>query len=188
MAIDILSSNGLAPSGIVDSLIRHAPPRVDETWEDYHMKTYSAETRPSKKASPNWFSGTVWQDPIIEAPAPARVNAVKVAFEPGARTAWHTHPLGQTLHVLSGVGLVQLRGQAAQQITAGDTVWIDPGEEHWHGAMPTHAMTHIAIQERLDGTMADWLNKLTDEEYEQSVATLQATSHALSQHQSQTAN
>ncbi len=188
MAIDIPSSNGLAPSGIADSLIRHAPPRVDETWEDCHMKTYSAETRPSKKASPNWFSGTVWQNPIIEAPAPARVHALKVAFEPGARTAWHSHPLGQTLHVLSGVGLVQLRGQAAQQITAGDTVWIDPGEEHWHGAMPTHAMTHIAIQERLDGTMADWLNKLTDEEYEQSVATLQATRHARSQHSSHTAN
>jgi quercetin dioxygenase-like cupin family protein len=85
------------------------------------MKIYSAEHRPSKKASSNWFSGTVWQDPIIETPAPARVHALKVAFEPSARTAWHTHPLGQTLHVLSGVGLVQLRGQAAQKITAGDT-------------------------------------------------------------------
>ena len=136
------------------------------------MKIYSAEHRPSKKASSNWFSGTVWQDPIIEAPAPARVHAIKVAFEPSARTAWHTHPLGQTLHVLSGVGLVQLRGQAAQKITAGDTVWIEPGEEHWHGAMPAHAMIHIAIQESLDGTMANWLNKLSDEEYQQSVATL----------------
>ena len=118
------------------------------------MKIYSAEHRPSKKASSNWFSGTVWQDPIIETPAPARVHALKVAFEPSARTAWHTHPLGQTLHVLSGVGLVQLRGQAPQKITAGDTV------------------IHIAIQESLDGTMADWLNKLSDEEYQQSVATL----------------
>ena len=136
------------------------------------MKIYSAEHRPSKKASSNWFSGTVWQDPIIETPATARVHALKVAFEPSARTAWHTHPLGQTLHVLSGVGLVQLRGQAAQKITAGDTVWIEPGEEHWHGAMPAHAMIHIAIQESLDGTMANWLNKLSDEEYQQSVATL----------------
>ena len=136
------------------------------------MKIYSAEHRPSKKASFNWFSGTVWQDPIIETPAPARVHALKVTFEPSARTAWHTHPLGQTLHVLSGVGLVQLRSQAAQKITAGDTVWIKPGEEHWHGAMPAHTMIHIAIQESLDGTMADWLNKLSDEECQQSVATL----------------
>ena len=136
------------------------------------MKIYSAEHRPSKKASSNWFSGTIWQDPIIEAPAPARVHALKVAFEPSARTAWHTHPLGQTLHVLSGVELVQLRAQAAQKITAGDTVWIEPGEEHWNGAMPGHAMIHITIQESFDGTMADRLDKLSDEEYQQSVARL----------------
>ena len=122
------------------------------------MKIYSAEHRPSKKDSSNWFSGTVWQDPISETPAPARVHALKVAFEPSARTAWHTHPLGQTLHVLSGVALVQLRGQDAQKITAGDTVWIEPGSDHRHGPMPAHALIHIASQVSSDGPLETWMN------------------------------
>ncbi len=119
----------------------------------------------SRKASGEYFTGTVWQDPIVEAPAPARVRAVRVSFEPGARTFWHTHPLGQTLHVLSGSGLVQSWGGPVRAIRAGDTVWIAPGEKHWHGAGPATAMVHIAIQESLDGKHIDWLERVGDEQY-----------------------
>src|SRR3954467_3709587 len=93
------------------------------------------------------FTGTVWQDPIIDAPEPARIRAARVAFEPGARTNWHTHPLGQTLHVVQGIGHVQKEGEPVQVIRAGDTVWIPPNERHWHGASPTHGMVHIAMHE-----------------------------------------
>lgn len=129
------------------------------------MDIITAGSRPTKQASSDWFTGTVWQDPIVTAPEPARVRALRVAFEPGARTAWHTHPLGQTLHVLSGVGLVGLRGEAPQLIRPGDTVWIPPGEEHWHGAGPETSMTHLAIQEELDGSMANWLEHVSDADY-----------------------
>ena len=111
------------------------------------MQIIYAGSRPTRKASSEYFTGTVWQDPIIEASEPARVRALRVAFEPGARTAWHTHPLGQTLFVISGIGLMGLRNRAPQTINAGDTVWIPPGEEHWHGASASNSMTHIAIQE-----------------------------------------
>ena len=130
------------------------------------MKIIKADSRPTRKASSEYFTGTVWQDPIIEAYEPARVRALKVSFEPEARTAWHTHPLGQTLHVISGVGLMGLRNEAPQLIKAGDTVWIPPGEEHWHGASATNSMTHIAIQEALDGSVANWLDKVSDDEYQ----------------------
>ena len=129
------------------------------------MQIIKADSRPTRKASSDYFTGAVWQDPIIEASEPARVRALKVAFEPGARTAWHTHPLGQTLYVLSGVGLMGLRNKAPQTINAGDTVWIPPGEEHWHGASATNSMTHIAIQEELNGIVAEWLEKVSDEQY-----------------------
>ena len=129
------------------------------------MKIINAGSRPTVKASSDYFTGTVWQDPIIEADAPARVRALRVSFEPAARTAWHTHPLGQTLHVISGIGLMGLRNEAPQLIKAGDTVWIPPGEEHWHGASATNSMTHIAIQEALNGSVATWLEKVSDEEY-----------------------
>ena len=129
------------------------------------MKIMKAGSRPTKLASSDWFTGKVWQDPIVEAPEPARVRALKVAFEPGARTAWHTHPLGQTLHVVSGIGLVGLRNEPPKVIRAGDTVWIPPGEEHWHGASETNGMTHIAIQEALNGRVAEWLEKVSDEDY-----------------------
>ena len=129
------------------------------------MEIIKASSRPTRKASPEYFTGTVWQDPIIAASEPARVRALKVAFEPGARTAWHTHPLGQTLYVLSGVGLMGLRNKAPQTINAGDTIWIPPGEEHWHGASDTNSMTHIAIQEELNGSVAEWLEKVSDEQY-----------------------
>ena len=106
------------------------------------------------------------QDAIIEAPDPARVRAIKVSFEPRARTAWHTHPLGQTLFVLSGVGLVGLRNESPKIINVGDTVWIPPGEEHWHGATPYSNMEHLAIQEALDGKVADWLEQVLDDDYD----------------------
>ena len=130
------------------------------------MQIIKAGSRPTRKASSEYFTGNVWQDPIIETDEPARVHALRVSFEPGARTAWHTHPLGQTLHVISGVGLMGLRNEAPQLIKAGDTVWIPPGEEHWHGASATNSMTHIAIQEALDGSAAEWLNKVSDSEYQ----------------------
>ena len=130
------------------------------------MQIIKSGSKPTRKASSEFFTGNVWQDLIIEADEPARVRALRVSFEPGARTAWHTHPLGQTLHVISGVGLIGLRNEAPQLIKAGDTVWIPPGEEHWHGASATNSMTHIAIQEALDGSVADWLDKVSDDEYQ----------------------
>ena len=134
------------------------------------MQIIKSGSRPSRKASSEYFTGNVWQDPIIEADEPARVRALKVSFEPEARTAWHTHPLGQTLYVISGVGIVGLRDEAPQVIKAGDTVWIPPGEEHWHGASTTNSMTHIAIQEALNGSVADWLEKVSDDQYHLKIA------------------
>ena len=130
------------------------------------MDIYRAGSKPTQKSSPDWFTGTVWQDPIVEAPEPARVRAVKVTFEPGARTAWHTHPLGQTLHLISGVGLIGLRDDHPKIINAGDTVWIPPNEEHWHGATHENGMTHIAVQEALNGEVAHWLELVSDIEYQ----------------------
>ena len=129
------------------------------------MQIIKSNSRPTRKASSEYFTGTVWQDPIIEAAKPARVRALKVAFEPGARTAWHTHPLGQTLYIINGTGLVGLRNEAPQLIKAGDTVWIQPEEEHWHGASATNSMMHIAIQEALNGSVAKWLEKVSDDQY-----------------------
>ena len=129
------------------------------------MEIIKADSRPTIKASSDYFTGTVWQNPIIEAEAPARVRALSVSFEPEARTAWHTHPLGQTLHVISGIGLIGLRNKAPRLIRAGDTVWIPPHEEHWHGASATNSMTHIAIQEALNGSVAKWLEKVSDDQY-----------------------
>ena len=122
-------------------------------------------SQPTRRGPSEWFTGTVWQDPVIEAPAPARVRAARVSFEPGARTAWHTHPLGQTLHVLAGVGRVQAWGGPVRAIRSGDTVWIPPGEKHWHGASPTTGMVHLAIQESLDGAPVAWLEHVSDEQY-----------------------
>ena len=129
------------------------------------MQIISADSRPTRKATSDYFTGVVWQDPIIEAAEPARVRALKVSFEPGARTAWHTHPLGQTLYVLSGVGLVGLRNKVPELIKSGDTIWIPPDEEHWHGASTNNSMTHIAIQEELNGSVAEWLEQVSDDQY-----------------------
>jgi quercetin dioxygenase-like cupin family protein len=129
------------------------------------MRIMPNGSQPSRRAPADWFTGTVWQDPIIEAGEPARLRAVTVRFEPGARTAWHTHPLGQTLHVTAGSGLAQVWGEAIREIRAGDTIWIPPGEKHWHGAGPNTFMTHIAMQEALDGNAVEWMEKVSDTQY-----------------------
>jgi quercetin dioxygenase-like cupin family protein len=119
----------------------------------------------SMKGPDDWFTGTVRIDPLFEATTPARASAASVTFEPGARTAWHTHPLGQTLIVASGCGRAQREGGAVEEIRPGDIVWFPPGEKHWHGAAPTTAVTHIAIQEQLDRKAVDWMEKVSDEQY-----------------------
>jgi quercetin dioxygenase-like cupin family protein len=123
-------------------------------------------SRPSGKGPQEYFSGSVCIDPLFEAPEPARARCASVTFEPAARTAWHTHPLGQTLIVTAGLGWVQRWGGPVEEIRAGDVVWFAPGEKHWHGASPTTAMTHIAIQEALDGSPVDWMEKVGDEQYQ----------------------
>ena len=119
----------------------------------------------STKGPADWFTGTVRIDPLLQAQPPGRVAGASVTFEPGARTAWHTHPLGQTLIVTAGSGWAQRQGGPVEEIRPGDVVWFPPGEKHWHGASPTTAMTHIAIQEAMDGKLVDWLEKVTDEQY-----------------------
>ena len=120
---------------------------------------------PSRAGPAEWFTGTVRIDPLFQAPEPARVGGAVVTFEPGARTAWHTHPLGQTLLIVSGLGRVQREGGRIEDVRPGDVVWFPPGLKHWHGASPTAAMTHIAIQEALNGRSVDWLEKVSDEQY-----------------------
>jgi quercetin dioxygenase-like cupin family protein len=121
--------------------------------------------QPSGKGPAEWFTGSVRIDPLFNAPDPARVVGASVTFEPGARTAWHTHPLGQTLIVTAGFGRAQKAGGPIEELRPGDVVWFAPGEKHWHGASATTAMTHIAIQERLDGRNVDWLEPVSDEDY-----------------------
>ncbi len=122
-------------------------------------------SRPSQQGPSDWFSGQVRIDPLFDRGDPARVAGAHVTFEPGARTAWHTHPLGQTLVVTSGLGWAQREGGPVEEIRPGDVVWFAPGERHWHGATATTAMTHIAIQEKLDGKAVDWLEQVGDDEY-----------------------
>jgi len=122
-------------------------------------------SQPSGRGPAEYFTGAVRLDPLIQAPDPARVAAVIVTFEPGARTAWHTHPLGQTLVVTAGVGRAQRWGGPIEEIRPGDVIWFPPGEKHWHGASPAAALTHVAMQERLDGRTVDWLEHVTDEQY-----------------------
>jgi len=122
-------------------------------------------SRPSSIGPADWFTGAVRIDPLFQAPDPARVAGASVTFEPGARTAWHTHPLGQHLLVTAGCGWSQREGHAVEEILPGDVVWFAPEEKHWHGATPTTAMTHIAIQERSDGRAVDWLEHVSDEQY-----------------------
>jgi len=119
----------------------------------------------SVKRPQEWFTGTVRIDSLFQAPEPAFVQGASVTFEPGSRTAWHTHPLGQTLIVTAGCGWAQRKGGPIEEIRPGDVVWFPPGEKHWHGATPKTAMTHIAIQEKLDGKVVDWMEQVTEEEY-----------------------
>jgi len=130
------------------------------------MEIKRSGAQPSTKGQVEYFTGTVRIDPLFQAPDPARVVGASVTFEPGARTAWHTHPLGQTLIVTAGSGLVQSWDGPIREIWPGDVVWIPPGEKHWHGAKATTAMTHLAIQEQLNGKAADWMEKVSDELYE----------------------
>ena len=130
------------------------------------MDITQAGSQPSAKGPADYFTGTVRVDPLFQAPAPARVSGAAVTFEPGARTAWHTHPLGQTLIVTAGAGRVQRLGGAIEEIRPGDVVWFPPGEKHWHGAAPTTALTHIAVQEALDGKNVEWLEQVSDAQYE----------------------
>jgi quercetin dioxygenase-like cupin family protein len=129
------------------------------------MEIKRSGSQHSGKGPAEYFTGTVRIDPLLQAPAPARLFGASVTFEPCARTAWHTHPLGQTLIVTSGCGRVQHWGGPIEEIRPGDVVWFPPGEKHWHGAGPTTAMTHIAIVEVLDGKSADWMEKVSDEQY-----------------------
>jgi quercetin dioxygenase-like cupin family protein len=123
-------------------------------------------SQPSTRGPADWFTGSVRIDPLFQAPAPARATGASVTFEPGARTAWHTHPLGQTLIVTSGVGWTQCADGPVEEIHAGDVVWCPPHTKHWHGATPTTAMTHIAIQERdADGNVVSWMEHVSDEQY-----------------------
>jgi quercetin dioxygenase-like cupin family protein len=122
-------------------------------------------SQPSGKGQEDWFTGTVRIDPLFQTTPPARVAGASVTFEPRARTSWHTHPLGQTLVVTTGCGWVQREGGPVEEIHPGDVVLFTPGEKHWHGASPTTAMSHIAIQESLDGKVVDWMEKVTDEQY-----------------------
>jgi quercetin dioxygenase-like cupin family protein len=129
------------------------------------MEIKRVGSQASGKGPTDWFTGTVRIDPLFQPSDPARIGGASVTFEPGARTAWHTHPLGQTLIVTAGYGLVQREGGPIEEIRPGDVVWFPPGEKHWHGASPTTAMTHIAIQESLDGKAVDWMEHVTDEQY-----------------------
>jgi quercetin dioxygenase-like cupin family protein len=129
------------------------------------MEIKPAGSQASVPGPSEWFTGTVRIDPLFQAPAPALVQGASVTFEPGARTAWHTHPLGQTLIVTAGCGRAQREGGPIQEIRPGDVVWFAPGEKHWHGASPATAMSHIAIQEQLDGKVVDWLEHVTDDQY-----------------------
>ena len=130
------------------------------------MEIKRSGSQPSGKGPAEYFTGTVRVDPLFNPPTPARAFGASVTFEPGARTAWHTHPLGQTLIVAAGCGRAQRWGGAMEEIRPGDVIWIPPGEKHWHGATSTTAMTNIAIQEQLDGKAVDWMEQVSDEQYE----------------------
>jgi quercetin dioxygenase-like cupin family protein len=157
----LAATGGLA----ISAAAAETAPNVQTNRRNGAMEIKRNGTQPSGKGPADYFTGTVRVDPLFQAPDPARTNGASVTFEPGARTAWHTHPLGQTLIVTAGFGRVQRWGGTVEEIRPGDVVWFPPGEKHWHGASPTTAMTHIALQERLDGKVVDWLEKVTDQQY-----------------------
>ena len=151
--------SGIMPCRLFPLLPRRTP------YYDCPMDIKRAGSQPSSKGPADWFTGTVRVDPLFQARDPARAAGASVTFEPGARTAWHTHPLGQTLIVVFGAGRVQRWGEPIEEIRPGDVIWFSPGEKHWHGASPTTALTHIAIQEQLDGKAVEWMEKVSDEQY-----------------------
>jgi quercetin dioxygenase-like cupin family protein len=145
---------------------RSAQPSAPAKELPMDMEVKRNGSQPSRKGPEDWFTGSVRIDPLFQSPEPARAGAGQVTFEPGARTAWHTHPLGQTLIITSGLGWVHRDGGGPiEEVRPGDIVWFPPGLKHWHGASPSNAMTHIAIQESLDGKNVDWMEKVTDEQY-----------------------
>jgi quercetin dioxygenase-like cupin family protein len=162
-ALAVMTSPTSAQAGARTSDSTTTPPSTAR--RNASVNIIRAGSQPSTKGPADWFTGTVRIDPLFTAPAPARVAGATVTFEPGARTAWHRHPLGQTLIVLSGLGRVQREGGPIEEIHPGDVVWIPPNERHWHGASPATAMTHIALQEALDGKMVEWLEHVTDQQY-----------------------
>jgi quercetin dioxygenase-like cupin family protein len=133
--------------------------------KESNMEIKRNGSQPSRKGPAEWFTGSVRIDPLFQAPDPARAGACSVTFEPGARTAWHTHPLGQTLIITAGLGWVQREGGPIEEVRPGDVVWFPPDLKHWHGATPTTAMTHIAVQESIDGKNVDWMEKVSDDQY-----------------------
>ena len=151
--------------GLRSSLQTRDKQLLPSTKGDQKIDIKRRGSQPSSKGPTEYFTGTVHIDPLFQANDPARALGVSVTFEPGARTAWHTHPLGQTLIVTAGGGLAQRWGGPIEQIRPGDVIWFPPGEKHWHGATATTAMTHIAIVERLDGKTADWMEQVSDEQY-----------------------
>jgi quercetin dioxygenase-like cupin family protein len=164
-AVMIVAAGCIPRSGTGITTAAPASPNSNHTDTRQSMQITRAGTQPSGKGPADWFTGVVRIDPLFTAPAPASAAGAAVTFEPGARTAWHTHPLGQTLIVLFGRGLVQREGGPVEEIRSGDVVWIPPGERHWHGAAPTTAMTHLAIQEALDGKAVEWMEHVTDAQY-----------------------
>jgi quercetin dioxygenase-like cupin family protein len=161
-SLDIGGGIAIAFPGMIRARTNRAPTQQTES----NMEIKRIGSQPSAKGSADWFTGTVRIDPLFQAHAPARAVGNTVTFEPGARTAWHTHPLGQTLIVTAGCGRAQRWGGPIEEIRPGDVIWIPPGEKHWHGAAPATAMTHIAIQEQLDGKAVDWMEKVSDEQYQ----------------------
>ncbi len=170
IAVIVMSLSLLASAYAHANQVRAAPgsdaPSVSSREGSQTLTITRSGSQPSGKGPAEYFTGTVRTDPLFQPPAPARARGVSVTFEPGARTAWHTHPLGQTLIVTAGCGLVQSWGGPIEKIRPGDVVWIPPGQKHWHGATATTAMTHIAIVEQLDGKSVDWMEKVSDEQYQ----------------------
>jgi quercetin dioxygenase-like cupin family protein len=152
---------GLATAGPADAQARTAATQG----KNEMLEITRSGSQPSRKGTTEYFTGAVRIDPLFQASDPARVSGSSITFEPGARTAWHTHPLGQTLIITSGLGWVQREGGSVEEVRAGDVVWFPPGLKHWHGATPTTATAHIAIQESLDGKNVDWMEKVSDEQY-----------------------
>ena len=155
----VLSSNGEWLEALASRLT------IDGGIGEDIMEIKRSGSQPSGKGPADWFTGTVRVDPLNSPPEPARVNMALVTFEPGARTAWHTHPFGQTLIVTAGCGRVQREGGPVEEIRPGDVVWFEPAEKHWHGAGPATAMSHIAVQEKLNGSPVDWMEHVSDADY-----------------------